>query len=646
MSGLKRKDTTKGPPLRILSLDGGGVRGYSMFLIIQELMHQTFVEIEGRAPRRSELPKPCEHFDLIVGTGTGGLIALMLGRLRLDLETCKELYVRLTRMVFETDKTIAGIPYRSTLFKATKLEEAIKEAVREHTISEREGNDGGGSEGANVPVSVASRSSAAYSPRRHSSNASVVSFSARSPSAQNSRPVFSSRWGDPNARLYDERENRTKTAVTAVYKGTSKGGKPAVLRSYDSRRESAPEVDCTIWQAGRATCAIGLAFKPIQIGQSVFHDDGAGNFNPSVTALDEAVVNEWPGREVGVFVSIGTGKRPKGSDANSSMWYEGFLGEFAEARRKLIAKIEGCERIHELMKKEQLTKRGVNIENYYRLNVEVGVGEFGMNEWHRLADISTNTRRYLAREDEMKMMQSASAKMGKIHLAKLRWERMGSNSAAQNYAEIAMPLAVELPGDIPSFAPTATTTRPISRQSYESGTDSLPVPSANTPSPRSSGERLRPISEVSAVSSRPSPHRTPAAPSGAPPPPPSGRFTKQPRQQYHEAEEHNDDADRLVVNAPTPLQWRNASGQDKIAIVSADDQPRRYADPIAARPNQVPSQPSRIEPPPLPPKTPLPENQLGGTGGDKRRVPALPYPLDDDAPPAVNMARKPNYSGR
>ena len=179
-----------------------------MLIIIQELMHRTYVEIHGNAPRRHQIPKPCDHFDLIIGTGTGGLIALMLGRLRLDLETCKELYVRLTRMVFETDKTIAGIPYRSTLFKATKLEEAIRDCVREHTVDEREGNDGTAS---GNPISAASRSSAAaQNPRRHTSNASVVSFSARSPSAQATRPVFT-RGGNPNARLYDEREERTKT---------------------------------------------------------------------------------------------------------------------------------------------------------------------------------------------------------------------------------------------------------------------------------------------------------------------------------------------------------------------------------------------------------------------------------------------------
>ncbi|KAL2128388.1 hypothetical protein VTI74DRAFT_9258 [Chaetomium olivicolor] len=630
-NGLKRKDTTKGPPLRILSLDGGGVRGYSMFLILQELMHRTFVEIEGRAPRRSEIPKPCDHFDLIVGTGTGGLIALMLGRLRLDIETCKELYVRLTRMVFETDKTIAGIPYRSTLFKATKLEEAIKDAVREHTVYEQEGNDG--SEVGSVhPLSPVSRSSVAY-PKRHSSNASVVSFSARSPSAQNIRPVFS-RWGNPNARLYDERENRTKTAVTAMYKGTPKGGAPALLRSYDSRREPAPEFDCKIWEAGRATCSIGLAFKPIQIGQSVFHDDGAGNFNPSMTALDEAVVNEWPGREVGVFISVGTGKRPKGSDANSALWYEGFLGEFAEARRKLIAKIEGCEKIHEQMKKEHLAKRGVNVENYYRLNVEVGVGEFGMNEWNRLSDISTNTRRYLAREEEQRMVQSASAKLAKIHFAKQRWERasLAVSGVVQPVPDIELPLAVELPGDIP-VSPLPST--PQSRQSYDSGHDMLPV-RVTTPSPRSSGEPPRQSPQLNQQ-----PYPT-APPPGPPPPPPPGRPTKPPGAasllMRSDRPVTADDADRLVVNAPTPSQYRIAASADKIAIVGHDEHPRRFHDPLMPAP-------LRVEPPPLPPKTPLPEHRANG-GYGRASAPALPYPIDEEAPPVVDMARKPNYSTR
>ncbi|KAI1422951.1 acyl transferase/acyl hydrolase/lysophospholipase [Xylaria sp. FL1777] len=619
---LKRKDTTKGPPLRILSLDGGGVRGYSMIIILQELMHRTYVEIEGKAPRRDQIPKPCDHFDLIVGTGTGGLIAIMLGRLRLDLEQCKELYVEMTRMVFETDKTIAGIPYRSTLFKASMLEHAIKEAVRMHTVSDNEGNDGIGSAPVN-PLSAASRSSAV--PRRHQSNASTVSFSARSPTTQG-RSVFRGGSGNPEAKLYDSRENRTKTAVTAIYKGTSRGGEPAILRSYDSRKEPAPEYNCKIWEAGRATSAIGLAFKPIKIGQSLFHDDGAGTFNPSPYALDEATVNEWPGREVGVFVSVGTGKRPKSTDQNQHVWYEGFMGDFADARRKLISKIEGCEVIHERMKKDLLMKRGVNIENYYRFNVEVGVGEFAMNEWHRLGEISTGTRRYLGRDAEQRMVQGSSTKLAKIHRAKQRFERLGSApdiiaTPASAMGSIDAPLAVELPGDMPLNFPPRNT-RPASRQSYDSGTDHLPLP--NTPSPRSSGERTSPSNK------RSSPPQAAMRFQNAPSSPISLAATMNPSS--------DEDPDRLVVNAPTPTQYRHASGADKIAITSSDEYSRRQ--PVLQH------QPHRIEPPPLPPKTPLPDT----SGVNNRRVSGQappPYPIDDvGPPPTVNMARKPNFRGR
>jgi len=183
-------------------------------------MHRTYVETEGKAPRRDQIPKPCDHFDIICGTGTGGLIAIMLGRLRLDLETCKEVYVRMTRKVFETDKTIAGIPYRSTLFKASKLEEAIKECVQEHTIYEREGNDGEAPEDSSPmsPVSPLSRSA----PSRHASNASVASFSARGPGSMYNRPYMALKWGDPNASLYDKRENRTKTCVDPLLLSTGR----------------------------------------------------------------------------------------------------------------------------------------------------------------------------------------------------------------------------------------------------------------------------------------------------------------------------------------------------------------------------------------------------------------------------------------
>jgi len=69
---------------RILALDGGGVRGLSALLILRELMNDI-----KQIAKLEEVPLPCTYFDLIGGTNTGGLIAIMLGRLRMVHYLCK-----------------------------------------------------------------------------------------------------------------------------------------------------------------------------------------------------------------------------------------------------------------------------------------------------------------------------------------------------------------------------------------------------------------------------------------------------------------------------------------------------------------------------------------------------------------------------
>ena len=49
--------------IRLLAFDGGGVRGLSALMILQQLMEA----VNPNAP-----PKPCEYFDMIGGTSTGG----------------------------------------------------------------------------------------------------------------------------------------------------------------------------------------------------------------------------------------------------------------------------------------------------------------------------------------------------------------------------------------------------------------------------------------------------------------------------------------------------------------------------------------------------------------------------------------------
>lgn len=53
--------------LCLLSMDGGGVRGLSSLHILRDLMEQLNAERVGMEPL-----KPCDVFDLIRGTSTGG----------------------------------------------------------------------------------------------------------------------------------------------------------------------------------------------------------------------------------------------------------------------------------------------------------------------------------------------------------------------------------------------------------------------------------------------------------------------------------------------------------------------------------------------------------------------------------------------
>lgn len=53
--------------LSLLSLDGGGVRGLSSLLILKHLMES--IDPDAETP-----PNPCDYFDMIGGTSTGGYV--------------------------------------------------------------------------------------------------------------------------------------------------------------------------------------------------------------------------------------------------------------------------------------------------------------------------------------------------------------------------------------------------------------------------------------------------------------------------------------------------------------------------------------------------------------------------------------------
>ncbi|MGE3930569.1 MAG: patatin-like phospholipase family protein [Hyphomonadaceae bacterium] len=111
-------------PKRILSIDGGGVRGVLALGILGE--------IERKLKRRSGKPdfRLSDYFDLIGGTSTGSIIAsaLALGR---SVDEVSELYRELAPAVFAEEE---GIGMRRARFDAARLDAALARELGEHEL--------------------------------------------------------------------------------------------------------------------------------------------------------------------------------------------------------------------------------------------------------------------------------------------------------------------------------------------------------------------------------------------------------------------------------------------------------------------------------------------------------------------------------
>lgn len=275
------------------------------------------------------------------------------------------------------------------------------------------------------------------------------------------------------------------------------------------------------------------------------------------------------------------------------------MGDFAEAKRKLIEKIEGCEMTHLDMLDIHLPKHHVDSNNYYRLNVEVGVGEFGMNEWNRLTDISNSTETYLNHPEVDRMIGDAARKMGRIERAKRAEPSRPSISYDDSYGKphvadippVPEDHAVELPSeDTPSLMP-----RPLSKPGPQ-------YPAHNVAYPY-----------------------------------------------QHQANEQ----DKFSIEPDDPPQYfRHSRASDEFYRSSNEmpDSERPATIHGGAPPHRESEGYGRNEAPPRPPKTPI---QTYDDMNRRHTSPPrsyghanLPYPDVDGPPPVVNMARKPEYTAR
>ncbi|KAF8600373.1 FabD/lysophospholipase-like protein [Ceratobasidium sp. AG-I] len=234
----------QGKGIRLLEFDGGWINVLSALIIVSEIMHRLQDIL-----RLSEPPLPCDMFDLICGTGTGGLVAILLGRLRLPISTAIECYVEILRKGFV--KKGLGIRFgRDDAFSATVLERVIGEVVMRHC-------------------------------RR------------------------------ADARMIDEQshEKECKVVVYAMSAEAIRGSIPTCIRTYRVAANQGP--DCTIVEAARATMATPGMFKRAWIVEQTvkvgYVGGGLGCNNPTAYAIDEVEL-AFPGRSVSAVLSVGSGQ--------------------------------------------------------------------------------------------------------------------------------------------------------------------------------------------------------------------------------------------------------------------------------------------------------------------------------------------------
>ncbi|KAH8834428.1 hypothetical protein DL96DRAFT_1810700 [Flagelloscypha sp. PMI_526] len=88
-----RRDAGKG--LRFLSFDGGGIRAVSQALMVKEMMNRVEADCQLSSP-----PRICDYFDMICGSGFGGILAIMSGILKMTGDQLVHEFVSLCKAVF------------------------------------------------------------------------------------------------------------------------------------------------------------------------------------------------------------------------------------------------------------------------------------------------------------------------------------------------------------------------------------------------------------------------------------------------------------------------------------------------------------------------------------------------------------------
>ncbi|KAF7925221.1 hypothetical protein EAE99_006085 [Botrytis elliptica] len=323
---ISEQDAMTAPPLRLLSLDGGGIRGLSELIILDEIMNRLKYTLKSSVDLI-----PADYFDMICGTSTGGLIALLLGRLRFSTSEAIRCYASLGKEIFKNKRSKSWYGYA---FESSNMERAIKNLLE---------------------------------------------------------VIYGYGHGD-DRMLADEEESRhsCKTFVCAVSSSHVEGD-PTKFRTWSVAKNRSP--NCKIWEAARATCAAPRFFQSIFIEENgiarEFVDAGLGCNNPIKQLISEAKSEFAQTRPVACILSIGAGIPKALGFTRPKLLME------KVAPMSLVNVLTGMATSTEKEAAEMEEKYGNIPGVYYRINVGRDIGDIGLEELEELEQVASHTIAYL-----------------------------------------------------------------------------------------------------------------------------------------------------------------------------------------------------------------------------------------------------------
>lgn len=264
-------------------------------MVLDDLMENIALEEKriGRRVQSDHTPlKPCDYFDLIGGTSTGGIIAILLSRLRLDCKQCIGIYTKLAEQIFKHDRSFKAfgmkVPTGATRFSGAVLANAIKSALTDLGFDENELMWDEAlfeevDEAGNLPADSIWAGADTQATLTESPTATTKSMDAIiNPVKANNEPALNTTTAVPKTVLQRTDTWKLHPRHSVHKKANAKGcrgfvltslknalGLPRILSTYDPNDRTT-----RIWEALRATSAAPTFFEEMQFG------------TPKVTYLD------------------------------------------------------------------------------------------------------------------------------------------------------------------------------------------------------------------------------------------------------------------------------------------------------------------------------------------------------------------------